>query len=60
MKIYCCKKCGLFLASIRNKNNMHFKAKRGITVKNNKFILKCKCGEVTEIDMNNYIEKDGD
>lgn len=59
MIIYTCEKCGTFLGEIKNKNNMRFKAKKGIEVQNDKIILKCKCGKVKEIDIDEDIKKGG-
>ena len=50
MIIYKCEKCGLFLASFKDKNSFTIKAKKGIRAEGDKIILKCRCGQVTEID----------
>lgn len=48
MKVYKCEKCGLFLAYF-SKGVMKLKAKKGTTIEEDKIILKCRCGHITEI-----------
>lgn len=60
MIIYKCAKCGVFLASFKDKNNYTIKAKKGIraefketeTGTENYLILRCKCGHETKININ--------
>jgi len=55
MKRYGCSKCGKFLAEIRGHNDVDIKGK--ITIKDNKFIVKClNCGQVTEIKIKGHKE----
>ena len=36
-------------------NKIELKAKRGAVIENNSLILKCKCGEITKIDMTAFL-----
>lgn len=56
MVIYKCSKCKSYLGRINNYKSMDFKAKRGITIEDNILILKCKCGEITKIDMTEFFK----
>lgn len=56
MITYKCSNCNSFLARITDKNNMQFKAKKGIVIKDNILILKCKCGKKTKIDLTQISE----
>lgn len=51
-----CKKCGAYLGSVYDSKNMDFKAKKGITVDGETWLLKCKCGDITEIDMSQFLK----
>lgn len=58
MIIIKCSKCKSYLGRITNSRNMDFKAKRGITVDGENWLLKCKCGEITKIDMAQFFKEE--
>lgn len=55
MIIFKCSKCKAYLGKIEDMNKIELKAKRGVIIENNSFILKCKCGEITKIDMTPFL-----
>ena len=55
MIIFKCGKCKAYLGKIEDMNKIELKAKRGAVIENNSLILKCKCGEITKIDMTPFL-----
>lgn len=58
MIIFKCSKCKAYLGKIENMNKIELKAKRGAVIENNSLILKCKCGEITKIDMTAFLKQE--
>lgn len=60
MIILKCSKCKAYLGKIEDTNKIELKAKRGAVIENNFLILKCKCGEVTKINMTPFLHDNVD
>lgn len=56
--IFKCGKCKAYLGKIEDMNKIELKAKRGAVIENNSLILKCKCGEITKIDMTAFLKQE--